>query len=178
MVPSPSGSRRWITLVDSSMTGRQNNLRDAKVPRDSLLEAPAGSPADARVSPSAHNLVMRKLEKSRLLLDQGRSREAEANMTAAIKAAGGERTLAALARSVLSEALESQGRYQEAFEAVQMYEAPEARAELKLEISLQLRVRLGLAYNYTGDYPKAIAVLNSSLREAKLADLTAQRGEI
>jgi tetratricopeptide (TPR) repeat protein len=121
---------------------------------------------------------MRKIEESRLLLDEGRSREAEAKLTAALKAAGGQPTLVGLVRCVLSEALESQGRYSEAFEAVKLYEAPEARAELDPEVSLLLRVRLGLAYNYTGDYPKAIALLNTTLREAESASLTAQRGSV
>ena len=66
---------------------------------------------------------------------------------------------------MLSAALEMQGHYRESLEAVQMYELPESRAKLDADATACLRVQIGLAYNYTGDQPKAIALLNAALRE-------------
>jgi DNA-binding NtrC family response regulator/tetratricopeptide (TPR) repeat protein len=111
------------------------------------------------------------------LLDKGLSSEAEAKLVASIEAASDDSpTLQAQARAVLSETLEWQGRYNESLEVVRMYEAAEGRAGLELETSLHLRVRLGLACNYTGDYPKAIALLNATLREATEQHVDAECG--
>ena len=59
-----------------------------------------------------------------------------------------------------------QGRYRESLEAVSPYEATAARADLDQEALACVRVHLGLAYNYTGDHPKAVAILNVALRAA------------
>ncbi|HWX42202.1 MAG TPA: tetratricopeptide repeat protein, partial [Blastocatellia bacterium] len=75
-------------------------------------------------------------------------------------------SLIAKARCALSKSLEMRGRYRESLDAVAMYEAPESRANLDLDASNCIRVQIGLAYNYTGDHPKAIALLNSALRGA------------
>jgi DNA-binding NtrC family response regulator/tetratricopeptide (TPR) repeat protein len=74
-------------------------------------------------------------------------------------------SLLAQTRCALSSALEMEGQYRDALEAVQMYEAPEARVKLDTDTLTRLRVQIGLAYNYTGDHPKAIALLNAALRE-------------
>jgi DNA-binding NtrC family response regulator/tetratricopeptide (TPR) repeat protein len=71
----------------------------------------------------------------------------------------------ALARCALSTALEQQGHYRDSLAAVAMYESPETRPKLDEQTLSFLRVQIGLAYNYTGDHPKAIAMLKSTLRE-------------
>ncbi|HKQ53516.1 MAG TPA: tetratricopeptide repeat protein, partial [Pyrinomonadaceae bacterium] len=106
-----------------------------------------------------------ELEEIRSLLDQGLSNEVKSRLVPVINAARHDASLLAQARCVLSAALEMQGRYRESLEAVQMYESPEARAKLDKEATACLRVQIGLAYNYTGDHPKAIALLNAALRE-------------
>src|SRR5262245_11395469 len=58
-----------------------------------------------------------------------------------------------------------QGEYPDSLDAVAMYEAPESRTKLEPEISIRLRAQLAAAYNYNGDHPKAIALLQSTLRE-------------
>ncbi|MGH9902247.1 MAG: tetratricopeptide repeat protein, partial [Pyrinomonadaceae bacterium] len=73
-------------------------------------------------------------------------------------------SLVAQARCLLSSALEMRGRYRESLEAVEPYETPESRAGLDAEAAACLRVQIGLAYNYTGDHPKAIALLNAALQ--------------
>src|SRR5215210_8873660 len=59
-----------------------------------------------------------------------------------------------------------------------MYEQPESRAKLDAEATACLRVQIGLAYNYTGDQPKAIALLNAALRDALETGAPAQTGAV
>ncbi|MGH9907586.1 MAG: tetratricopeptide repeat protein, partial [Pyrinomonadaceae bacterium] len=125
--------------------------------------------ADARVRlrsrhPSQVSLV-EELDEVRSLLDQGLSSEARSRLTSLISAARNNPTVLALARCALSMALEMQGHYRESLAAVAMYEAPEARAKIDESAIRNLRVQIGLAYNYNGDHPKAIAILKAALRE-------------
>ncbi len=122
---------------------------------------------DARArAQAARQSLERELEDVRLLLDQGLTSEVLKRTALLMRAARQDATLLARARCVLSAALEMQGRYRESLEAVQMYEQPEERAKCDPASSIYLGVQLGLAYNYTGDHPKAIAILNAVLREA------------
>jgi hydrogenase-4 transcriptional activator len=109
--------------------------------------------------------LLNELEEIRALLDLGLSMEVRTRLTPLISAARHDASLLAQARCVLSAALEMQGHYRESLEAVQMYELPESRAKLDAEATACLRVQIGLVYNYTGDQPKAIALLNTALRE-------------
>ncbi|HVF48691.1 MAG TPA: sigma 54-interacting transcriptional regulator [Pyrinomonadaceae bacterium] len=119
-----------------------------------------------------------ELEATRLLLDQGLSSEAEARLHKLVRSAQGHDSVLAEARSALSVAFEMQGRYRDSLEAVEMYETPETRPKLDAETLAAVRVRVGLAYNYTGDYPKSIALLNAALREATEHGTDAQRGAV
>jgi DNA-binding NtrC family response regulator/tetratricopeptide (TPR) repeat protein len=107
-----------------------------------------------------------ELEEIHKLLDQGLSSKVDTRLRALIKSARSNPSLIAKARCALSRSLEMQGRYRESLEAVEIYETPESRTGLNLEAASCIRVQIGLAYNYTGDHPKAIALLNSALREA------------
>ena len=115
------------------------------------------APAPADHSPAG------RLETVRLLLDEGRSREAESILGALIKSARDDANLLARARAALSDALMLEGRFADALGAIAVYESTEARRRLDPETDIDLRAHLGLAFNYTGDYPKAIAVLNAAL---------------
>ena len=131
------------------------NLADARV----RLRSRAG-----RANMSRESLES-ELEAVRLLLDQGLTSEARSRLTPLMAAARVDASLLAQTRCALSSALEMEGQYRDALEAVQMYEAPEARVKLDTDTLTRLRVQIGLAYNYTGDHPKAIALLNAALRE-------------
>jgi hydrogenase-4 transcriptional activator len=109
--------------------------------------------------------LLSELEEVRSLLDHGLSTEVKARLTQLISTARQDPSILAQARCMLSASLEMQGRYRESLEAVQMYEQPESRAKLDAEATACLRVQISLAYNYTGDHPKAIALLNTALRE-------------
>src|SRR5215213_295912 len=122
--------------------------------------------------------LMSELDEIRLLIDQGRSTEVQSRITPLIVAARQDASLLAQARCALSMALEMQGRYKESLEAVRMYETPEMRARVDAETITRLNVQVGLAYNYTGDHPKAIALLNSALRETSDDGSDTQMGAI
>ncbi|MFN2510739.1 MAG: sigma 54-interacting transcriptional regulator [Pyrinomonadaceae bacterium] len=138
--------------------------------------------ADARVRlrlkhPSEANLV-EELDHVRSLLDQGLSTEARTRLTSLITSAGKSPTILALARCSLANALEMQGHYRESLASVAMYETPESRAGLDEEAVRCLRVQIGLAYNYNGDHPKAIAILKSALRDFSESGAEAKLGPI
>ena len=135
------------------------------------------SEARARAQ-NARQSLERELEEVRLLLDQGLTSEVLKRTATLMRASRQDASLLARARCLLSAALEMQGRYRESLEAVQMYEQPEERAKCDPVSSIYLGVQLGLAYNYTGDHPKAIALLNAALREATEHGGGAQVGSV
>jgi transcriptional regulator with PAS, ATPase and Fis domain/Tfp pilus assembly protein PilF len=61
---------------------------------------------------------------------------------------------------------------------VLVYESPQICAALDAETATLVRVQLGIAYNYTGDHPKAIALLNAALRDAEETGSSAQLGAL
>jgi len=126
--------------------------------------------ADARVrirsrpKPSNESLL-HELDEIRSLLDQGLSTEAKQRLATLISNARNFQSVLALARCALSTALEQQGHYRDSLAAVSMYESPESRAKLDAQTVSYLRVQIGLGYNYNGDHPKAIAMLQATLRD-------------
>ncbi|OLE51517.1 MAG: hypothetical protein AUG51_22300 [Acidobacteria bacterium 13_1_20CM_3_53_8] len=117
-----------------------------------------------------------ELEEIQLLLDQGLTSEVKSRLTSLMSAARHEPSVLARARCLLSAAMEMEGRYRESLEAVSMYETTESRAKLDAETRATMRVQIGLAHNYTGDHPKAIALLNAALRDATENESDAQLG--
>lgn len=124
----------------------------------------------------ARNLSKDELEEISKLLDQGLSSQVDSRLRALIKSARADTSLIARARCVLSKSLEMQGRYRESLEAIAMYETPESRIGLNAEALSRIRIQIGLAYNYTGDHPKAIALLNAALKAATEKDSDTQIG--
>jgi DNA-binding NtrC family response regulator/tetratricopeptide (TPR) repeat protein len=122
--------------------------------------------------------MLEELESARVLLDEGRTTEAESRLRQIIRATRYDDSLLARARTLLSVALEMQGRHRDSLDALAMYEDPRSLAPLDAEASVLLRVQLGMAYNYLGDHPKAIALLNSTLREAEAANSSAELGAL
>ena len=147
--------------------GHGTPVRDHQKPP---LERGVVDLADARVRirsrarPTTESLT-RELDEVRSLLDQGLSTEAKDRLALLISNARNNATILALARCALSTALEQQGHYRDSLAAVAMYETPESRVKLDDQTISYLRVQIGLAYNYNGDHPKAIAMLKSTLRD-------------
>jgi len=119
-----------------------------------------------------------EIEEIQSLLDQGVSSEAEGRSRALIKTARRNASILAKAHCFLSVALEMQGRYRESLEVARVFESAESHAGLNREALALVRVHAGLAYNYTGDHPKAIAILNTALRESSQDGSAAQLGTI
>ncbi len=144
----------------------------------SPAQSGGGQGARAPVKPSALTTSSSQLDSARLLLDRGLSREAESQLTSLIKSARNDERLLAKARCALATALAMEGHFNDSLAVIQLYEQPESRRQFDSETDLQLRVQLGLAFNYTGDFPKAIAFLNAALRDAPESGADAERGAI
>jgi transcriptional regulator with PAS, ATPase and Fis domain len=156
---------------------------DGSAPEKSSKAAGVVNLSDARQRvrqrvDAAHAALAAEIEATLELIDRGQTAAAETRLTQIIKATRDDEELLARARCMLSVSLETQERYNDLLAAVQMYEEPQARAGLTPETSVFLRVQLGVAYNYTGDHPKAIALLNATLREATETASSAQLGAI
>ncbi len=113
-----------------------------------------------------------------LLLDKGQSVEARSRLGLLISEARNDPVTLARARLALSLAVEMRGDYSESLKAVAMYEAQEARTKLPPDLALNLQVQIGLAYNYSGDHPKAIALLKTALRDLPKEGAQAQAGSV
>jgi tetratricopeptide (TPR) repeat protein len=57
--------------------------------------------------------------------------------------------------------------YRDSLEALAMYEPPETRAQLSSDLAGRVLLQFSGAYNYCGDHPKAIALLQSALTEIR-----------
>ncbi len=121
--------------------------------------------ATNRAAASSSGELNTELEETRELLDRGLPSAAESRLRQIINNSRRDPRLLARARCTLALALEVMGRYDESLAAVLMYEAPDARTQLDAETLSALHVQIGLAYNYSGNHPKAIALLNAELRE-------------
>ncbi|HEX5706094.1 MAG TPA: tetratricopeptide repeat protein, partial [Pyrinomonadaceae bacterium] len=133
--------------------------------------------AQGRASAS-RAILAQDLEETRELLDRGLASEAETRLRHIISGARGDKNLLGGARCLLSMALEMRGRFIESLEVVKAYESAEGRRGLDAEVSSALRVQIGLAHNYNGDQPKAIALLNSELQDAEESGADARLGAI
>lgn len=118
----------------------------------------------SRAGKATPEALTQELDAVRGLLDQGLTIEARTRLNSLLSEARNHPELLAEARRSLSIALEMQGNYRESLEAVAMYEPPEARAKLTPTLGALLRVQVALANNYNGDHPKAISLLQSTLR--------------
>ncbi len=68
---------------------------------------------------------------------------------------------------MLSYTFETQGRYKESLETIEQYDDEELLSELETPMQICVITQLAIAFNNTNDYPKAVALLNYALDEAK-----------
>jgi DNA-binding NtrC family response regulator/tetratricopeptide (TPR) repeat protein len=122
--------------------------------------------ADARRAAGVSLPLERQIEETREMLDRGLPSTAESRLRQIISQARRDPELLARARYLHSTALQALGRNRDALDAVEMYEATDSERGLDAETFANVRVQLGLSYNYTGDHPKAIALLQAELRSA------------
>ncbi len=81
-------------------------------------------------------------------------------------------------RRLLSYTFETQGRYKKALEVIEKYDDDDILGELEAETALSVLAQLAISYNNSKDYPKAVALLNFALEEAKNLHLQQLYGEI
>ncbi|MGI8787918.1 MAG: sigma 54-interacting transcriptional regulator [Pyrinomonadaceae bacterium] len=79
---------------------------------------------------------------------------------------------------LLSYIYETQGRYKESLETIEQYDDEELLSELEPETQIRIITQLAIAFNNTNDYPKAVALLNYALEEAKTGEINALFGAI
>ena len=120
--------------------------------------------ARLRDSQSSQEFV-KQLNRIERLLDAGNSLAVISELPSLIASARNHPEALAQARLSLSIAQEMHGQYKECLAAISMYETPDARPRLPLDLMLRLRSQIALAYNFTGEHPKAIAILNAALKE-------------
>ena len=118
----------------------------------------------------------RELAETNMLLDRGLMSEAESRLQKIIATSPKDANLLARARCLLSMSLAMRGRYRESLAELEVYEATDARLPLEAEIAVRLRVQHSIAYSFNGDHPKAVAILNTVLREATDSGIDALMG--
>ena len=137
-----------------------------------VSQQPVVDIADARAklrsrhSRNSSTLLTTELGEINDLLDKGLTVEARSRLADLISAAKDDAELLANARLALSLAFEMQGDYRMSLQAIAMYEAEESRKTLPANLALKLRVQISVAYNYCGDHPKAIAMLQAMVRDS------------
>jgi hydrogenase-4 transcriptional activator len=136
-------------------------------------ESGTGAGPSKPVEPEAESLALGK----KALADSQFSQAAEI-FNAALNAGGDQPAInieqEAEVRSLLSQALEELGRYEESHSVVERYEEPRVYSLLPPGSKARVKLRLGWAHSWLRNHPKAIATLN----EAKklFLDLQDERG--
>ncbi len=81
-------------------------------------------------------------------------------------------------RRLLSYTYETQGRYQESLEILEKYDDEDVIISLDPETAISVLTQLAISFNNMRDHPKAVALLNYALEEAKAVDIHRIYGEI
>ncbi len=111
-------------------------------------------------------------------LGEGMSGAAEKILTNMLENYSHSEETEAKFRRLLSYTYETQGRYKNALEVVEKYNDDDFLSELEAETALSVLTQLAISYNNSQDYPKAVALLNFALEEAKSFNLQQLNGEI
>ena len=134
--------------------------------------------AESKTSGLRQESFKRKLEDIHVLLDKGQSSDALIKLSQIIKSAQLNPSLLANAKCAYSVALEMQGKYQDSLSSISIYETIESRAKLDVSTRVKTLRHTALAYNYAGNHPKAIALLNLASREASENNLDDELGNV
>jgi hydrogenase-4 transcriptional activator len=118
------------------------------------------------------------LIKIRQKLDAGLSSETEKLILATLEDYSHTPASKAELTCLHSLTLETQGRYKESLEAIEKYDDENLLSEIGLEMQISVITQLAIAFNNTNDYPKAVALLNYALEQAKEAHLSQTFGKI
>lgn len=118
------------------------------------------------------------IEEVQLKLTEGLSSAAEKMLTELLEKHSHTIENSAKLYRLLSYTLETQGNYQAALEAIEIYDDEELLNKLSLETQISVITQLAIALNNTNDYPQAVALLNYALEEAKELNSSQTFGDI
>ena len=88
--------------------------------------------------------------------------EAAEHLCAALNEGASSPEEEAIIRSSMSQALEELSKYEDAYDAIRKYDNSQALSMLSPTTRSRVRLRIGLAQSYLGNYPEAIASLNEA----------------
>ncbi len=111
-------------------------------------------------------------------LGEGLSSAAEKILTNMLENYSHSHEVEAKFRKLLSYTYETQGRYKTALEVIEKYDDDDILGELEAETAISVLTQLAISHNNSQDYPKAVALLNFALEEAKSLNLQQLFGEI
>jgi len=111
-------------------------------------------------------------------LTEGLSRAAEKIITVTLANISHTPENRAKLTQLLSYTFETQGRYKESLEVIEEYDDEKLLSEIELETQISVVTQLAISFNNTNDYPKAVALLNYALEEAKAGNLNQLFGAI
>jgi transcriptional regulator with GAF, ATPase, and Fis domain len=80
--------------------------------------------------------------------------------------------------TLLSYTLETQGRYIKALESLSFFDDENVLADLGVETRIRVMVQLALSHNNQSDFPKAVALLKKTLKEAESESLDHLLGSV
>lgn len=111
-------------------------------------------------------------------LREGRSAAAETTIRQALSTYQLSADEIAHLKRLLSFTLETIGRYKESLDSVIEFEDESSRETLNVETQVRVTTQLAIAYNNSGDQPKAITLLKENRSRAEQNDLRSQLGSI
>ncbi|QQS31940.1 MAG: sigma 54-interacting transcriptional regulator [Acidobacteriota bacterium] len=111
-------------------------------------------------------------------LREGLSGAAEKMLRDALERGGHTPDDLANLHRLLSFTLETTGRYKQSLETILPYDAAEKLSELALETQIKVTVQLAIAYNNTGDQPKAATLLKDARHRSEEPELKHLLGTI
>ena len=147
-------------------------LRRSENALPSRLEARAGGLRLARPRGISEEKLATILNEIREKLNEGLSSAAENLINATLESYAHTPGNKAHLVQLLSYTFETQGRYKESLETIEKYDDETLLSEINLETQVCVIKQLAIAFNNTNDYPKAVALLNYALEEARVGNLT------
>jgi DNA-binding NtrC family response regulator/tetratricopeptide (TPR) repeat protein len=104
------------------------------------------------------------LEMGKADLSKARYESAAGHFRAALASDGLSADDEAIIRAMLSQALDELSRFDEAYDALSLYEDQQKLSVLSPSVRARVKLRLGWLYKSLRNYPKAIATLNESMK--------------
>jgi DNA-binding NtrC family response regulator/tetratricopeptide (TPR) repeat protein len=119
---------------------------------------------------TGNNRLEEAVASGQAAFEDGRFEEAASHFRAALRAGARSSDEEALIRCRLSEALEKRSLHSEQMEPVSKYEKQADFARLSEPAQMQVLTRLGWAYSFNHDIPRAVALFNQAMQVARKLD--------